>query len=227
MAKKELTVIVPIYNEEDSIKRILEQINRHTDSLILAVDDCSTDNSRQILLSLQKKYKNLRIISKKINKGYGAALKTGFIECRTEFLTFLDADLTYHPKYIPQLVNLVKKYSLDCAWCNRYGGDVNKMPFARKIANKVIVLAFLLWTFKYIPDVTSGQRVYRTKSMMSLNPKTLPNGLDMISALTKRTVARGLKYKIIPCNYGGREGSSKISAFRDGFRMIKNILLER
>jgi len=224
---KELTVIIPIYNEEKSIKETIDLINKHINCEILAVNDCSTDSTLKILKSLKRKNKNLKIISKKINMGYGAALKTGFLNVNTKFLGFLDADLTYHPKYIPRLLNLIKKDNLDCAWCNRYGGKFNEMPLERKIGNKVIVLLFFIVTGKYIPDVTCGERVFKKKAMMKLSPKTLPNGLDMISALSKRIVSRKLKYKIIPCDYANREGSSKLNVVKDFINMIRNVLFER
>ena len=224
---KDLTVIIPIYNEEKSIKETIDSINRHINCEILAINDCSTDNTLKILKSLKRKNKNLKIISKKINKGYGAALKTGFLNTKTKFLGFLDADLTYHPKYIPRLLNLIKKDNLDCAWCNRYGGKFNEMPLERKIGNKIIVLMFFIVTGKYIPDVTCGERVFKKKAMMRLSPKTLPNGLDMISALSKRIVSRKLRYKIIPCDYANREGSSKLNVVKDFINMIRNVFFER
>ena len=159
--------------------------------------------------------------------GYGAALKTGFLDSDTEYLGFLDADLTYHPKYIPMLLEKVKKHKLDCAWCNRFGGAFNKMPLERKIGNKVIAWVFFIVTGEYIPDVTCGERVFRKKSMMKLNPKTLPNGLDMISALSKRIVFRKLRYKLIPSDYANRQGSSKLNAINDFVNMVKNVLFER
>ena len=227
MREKELTVIVPIYNEEQSIEETIGLINNHVNCWILAINDCSTDNSLKILKALQKKYKNLRVISKRKNEGYGAALKTGFLNSKTKFLSFLDADLTYHPKYIPVMLKLVKNNNLDCAWCNRYGGHINRMPIERKIANKAIVFLFFIYTGKYIPDVTCGERVFRTKSMLKLDPKSLPNGLDMISALSKRIIHRKLRYKIIPCDYAAREGSSKLNAFGDFIKMVKNVIFEK
>ena len=224
---KKLTVIIPIYNEEKSIKETIDLLNKHIDCKILAINDCSTDNTMKILNNLKKKNKNLNIISKKKNMGYGAALKTGFLNVETEYLAFLDADLTYHPKYIPILLNLIKKNNLDCAWCNRYGGSFNQMPLERKIGNKAIVLIFSLVTGKYIPDVTCGERVFKTKSMMKLNPETLPNGLDMISALSKRIVYRKLRYGIIPCNYASREGRSKLNAVKDFTNMVRNVIFEK
>lgn len=227
MRSDELTVILPIYNEEKALKNIIGLINSHVDCTILAVNDASTDSSLKILKSLGEKYKNLKIISRGKNGGHGAAIKTGFSNVKTKFLAFLDADMTYHPKYISQLFRVVKEDNLDCAWCNRFGGEFNKMPMLRRLGNKFVNLLLFLTTGKYIPDATSGQRLFKTSSLQKLDPETLPDKLDMVSALSKRTLARGLKYKLIPCNYNEREGRSKLNIIADFAKMLRDVILEK
>lgn len=227
MGTNELTVVIPVYNEEKSIRDIIQLINEYVDCTMLAINDCSNDNSLKIMRGLQKKYKNLKIISKTKNQGFGAAWKTGIFNSKSEFVAFLDADLTYNPKYLPIMLKLIKKNKLDCIWSNRFGGRVNKMPLIRKIGNKALLLLFFISTGKYIPDLTSGQRIFRKKSLTLLSPDTLPNGLNMVSAISKRIVSRKLKYKIIPCDYIEREGSSKLNVVMDFIRMAKDILFER
>jgi len=225
--QNDLTVILPIYNEEKALENIIELVNSHVDCTILAVNDASTDNSMEILRSLEKKYKNLKVISREKNGGHGAALKTGFANVKTKFLAFLDADMTYHPKYIKQLFQVVKKENLDCAWCNRFGGKSNRMPLIRVVGNQIVNLLLFLMTGQYIGDATSGQRLFRTSSLRKLNPETLPDKLDMVSALSKRTLSRRLKFKIIPCDYAEREGRSKLNLVIDFLKMLKDVIFEK
>jgi glycosyltransferase involved in cell wall biosynthesis len=191
------------------------------------VNDASIDSSLEILRDLEKKYKNLKVISRGKNGGHGAALKTGFSNVKTEFLAFLDADMTYHPKYISQLYQVVKEENLDCAWCNRFAGKFNEMPFVRRVGNQVVNLLLFLITGRYVGDATSGQRLFRTASLRKLDPKTLPDKLDMVSALSKRTLSRKLKFKLIPCDYAEREGRSKLNLITDFLKMLKDVVFEK
>lgn len=220
---KELSVVVPAYNEQASIQETIRNIKSSVpDSEIIVVDDCSRDNTKKI--AMQEKVK---VISHKNNRGYGAALKTGIAAAKTKYVAFLDADMTYDPKYFPAMLETMKRMGLDCIWGNRFAGTKNKMPLIRKIGNRGISFIFWLVTFHNIGDSSSGQRILKTDSVNRLDLKTLPDDLDFITALSKRIVSRKLKYKVVPINYEKREGSSKLSLIRHGYRMIKNILVEK
>ena len=219
----ELTVVVPAYNEESSIRSTIKSVKKHVpDARIIVVDDCSKDRTKEIA-----KEEKVKVISHNTNQGYGAALKTGMFAAKTKYVGFLDADMTYNPAYFSLMLNYAKKIGLDCIWGNRFAGAKNKMPFVRKIGNKVISLVFWLITGKNVGDCSSGQRILKTSALKKLDLGTLPDDLDFITALSKRIVSRKLKYKVIPINYDKREGSSKLSLIRHGFRMIKNIMLEK
>ena len=219
----ELTVVVPAYNEESSIRSTIKSVKKHVpDARIIVVDDCSKDRTKEIA-----KEEKVKVISHNTNQGYGAALKTGMFAAKTKYVGFLDADMTYNPAYFSLMLNYAKKIGLDCIWGNRFAGAKNKMPFVRKIGNKVISLVFWLITGKNVGDCSSGQRILKTSALKKLDLGTLPDDLDFITALSKRIVSRKLKYKVIPINYDKREGSSKLSLIRHGFRMIKNIVLEK
>ena len=219
----EVTVVIPAYNEEASIRDTIKSVKKHVPhSIITVVDDCSKDKTNEIAIN-----EKVKVIRHSKNKGYGAALKTGMLAAKTKYVAFLDADMTYDPAYFPKMIYLLKKHKLDTVWGNRFAGAKNKMPIIRKFGNKVISLIFLLVTMKNIGDSSSGQRVLKTSALKRLDLKTLPDDLDFITALSKRIVSRGLKYKIIAINYHKRIGSSKLALFKHGFRMIRNILTEK
>lgn len=222
-AKMDLTVTIPAYNEEASIKDTIRSVKSHVPKCtIIVVDDCSTDKTNKIA-----KNEKVKVIRHSRNKGYGAALKTGMLAAKTKYVAFLDADMTYDPLYFPVMLDCMKKENLDCIWGNRFAGAKNKMPAVRKFGNKVISLIFWMATMKNVGDSSSGQRMIRTSALKKLGMETLPDDLDFITALSKRTVSRKLKYKIIPINYHKRRGSSKLALFRHGFRMIRNVLMEK
>lgn len=225
--KNELTVVIPAYNEEGSIESTIRQVSKDVPGAkILVVNDKSTDNTLEILKRLKKKYKNLGIINHSKNRGYGGALKTGFSSTKTKYLAFLDADLTYPPKYIPVMLSKVKAKNLDCAWCNRFAGR-SQMPLVRKFGNKMLVALFFIVTLRHLPDISSGERLFKKKSLEKIDYRTLPNGLDMITAMSKRIVKRKLKYSLVKCNYLQRGGSSKLNIVTDFLRMSRNIIIEK
>jgi len=219
----ELTVVVPAYNEEASIRSTIKNIKKYFPKVvIIVVDDFSTDKTKDIA-----KKEKVKVISHKNNKGYGAALKTGMLAAKTKYVAFLDADMTYNPMYFTVMMKLMKKFNLDCIWGNRFGGSKNKMPFVRKIGNRMMTILFLLITNKNISDCSSGQRIFKRDVIKKLDLMTLPDDLDFITALSKRIVSRKLRYKVIPINYEKREGSSKLAILKHGFRMIRNIIVEK
>ncbi|MBI4918740.1 glycosyltransferase family 2 protein [archaeon] len=221
----ELTIVIPVYNEEASIEKTIKEVNKSLPkSAILAVNDGSKDNTENILKNLKNRYNNLTVITQQ-NKGYGGALATGFLNSKTEYIGFLDADLTYPPEYFSSMLELLKEKELDFVVGNRFGGKKNEMPLLRKIGNTIIRYFFLVWTGKYI-DVTSGMRLFKREKLLTLNPETLPTGLDMITALSKRSVKRRLKYKQVKIHYPARGGASKLNAIKDFIKMVRNIIIE-
>ena len=223
----ELTIVIPAYDEECGIEEgILQTHKANPDARILVVNDGSSDRTPEILSRL-KSQPYISVITHATNKGYGAALKTGFRNVKTPFFGFLDADLTYDPGMFPKLLKRIKENNLDCAWSNRLAGKRNEMPMLRKIGNRTLVITFWLVTGTNIKDCTSGQRVFRTEALTRLDFETLPDGLDFISSLSKRIVSRKLKFSTIPSNYSLREGDSKLNVVKDFIRMMRNIFLEK
>lgn len=224
---KELTIIVPAYDEEEGIESTVKKISEYNpDSEILVVDDGSTDNTLRILREIKKKNPNLKIISHKKNKGYGGALKIGFYNAKTKYIAFLDADLTYHPKCIKPLLSTLINENLDVVWGNRFGGK-NLMPFIRKIGNKILVVLLFIMTGKHVPDTASGERVFKVEILDKINCKTLPNGLSLTPAMTKRIVKRKLRFRTISIDYYMRSGSSKLNIFNDFIRMALDIIFQK
>lgn len=217
---KELSVIIPVYNEEKSIEAAVRKVRKACPGCeLLIVNDGSADRTVEIAKKL-----GVRLISHQKNRGYGAALKTGLSETKTMYAAFLDADMTYDPKYIPKLLEHAKVENLDVVWGNRFGGSFNRMPMVRKIGNKIICLVMFIVTRRRIRDCASGERLIKMESLSRLGVEDLPNDLDFITALTKRIVKSGVRYKEIPIDYEEREGDSKLRIFRHGYRMVKNIL---
>ncbi len=225
---EELTVVIPVYNEEESIGKMIDGVRKALpDSPIIAVNDCSSDNTLNILNKIASKDTKINVISHEKNKGHGGALKTGFKSVKTKYISFLDADLSYPPEYLPIMFKEVKRHNLDIIWGNRFGGKINKMPLLRRIGNKILTILFLISTGKYIPDCTSGERIINKESLKKMDIYNSTNALDFVCVLSKRTIVRKLNYKIFPINYFSRRGISKLNVVKDFLRMVKTTILEK
>ena len=130
---KEMSVIVPAYNEEDAIVSTIKKLRIELpDAEIIIVDDYSKDATCKLA-----KNQGVRVIRHTKNRGYGGALKTGFKAAKTKYISFLDADLTYLQKYLKLFLKRLKDRKLDVVWGNRFGGSKNDMPLVRKIGNRI------------------------------------------------------------------------------------------
>src|SRR3989344_1723167 len=108
MTIKKLSIVIPIYNEKDTLKLILQKVRAvdlgHIQKEYLLIDDGSTDGTRDILAELQKESSDLKIILKEKNSGKGATLKVGFEHATGDYVIVQDADLEYDPEDYKKLV---------------------------------------------------------------------------------------------------------------------------
>ncbi len=107
-----ISIVVPVYDEEKSIFECLNQINeafKNIDYEIIVVNDGSTDNSHQIILCLTKNNPRIKYISYSDNKGYSHTIREGFKKATKDYVSFIDADLQYHPSELLKMYNYVKK----------------------------------------------------------------------------------------------------------------------
>jgi len=161
--KNKFSIIIPIYNEEESISKIVADIKHYLPKKehnyeIVAVNDGSTDQSQQIL----EKIDNIKIIRRPENKGYGSSIKAGISQSGGEYIIIIDADGTYPVEAMPELLKHAKDYdmvsglrqgkNLDQRWF--YSQRIGKF-FLKKIAGYV--------TKTKIPDINCGLRVFKKK----------------------------------------------------------------
>lgn len=225
-----LSIVIPAFNEKENIREILHRlltIRNHlidtktvSDVEIIVVDDCSTDQTGNEVVRFDSGY--IQLIVHPENRGYGAALKTGFKTATGEWIAFLDADLTYPPESFPSLCEGMRQNDADIIVGSRMMNQRGGMPIPRYIGNKIF--AYLLsWIMdKRITDIASGMRVFK-RSILSLLT-LLPNGLHMTPAMSTRALLENLKVVEIGIPYHERAGQSKLNAFIDGIRFLKIIL---
>lgn len=220
-----LSVVIPAYNEENGIAKIVERVLAMRSSLyeqgvtgfeLIVVDDGSVDRTAQIV----EQYAEVRLVRHGFNRGYGAALKTGLAAARSEMVAFLDADGTYPPEYFPRLCAMVMG-GVDLAIGSRMSGAESEMPLSRRMGNWFFANLISFYSNVRVRDCASGMRVFRRDALMRLYP--LPDGLNFTPIMSLRAIHEGLKVEETPIPYHERVGRSKLSVVRDGLRYLQSI----
>ncbi|MGE5138916.1 MAG: glycosyltransferase family 2 protein, partial [Rudaea sp.] len=221
-----LSAIIPAYNEQEGIARVVERVLAQRPALseigvdleFIVVDDGSRDRTVQIV----ERYPDVRLICHGKNQGYGAALKSGFRAARGEYLAFLDADGTYPPESLPDLCRAALEQNADLAIGSRMSGAASRMPLTRRLGNTAFAILLSMIGSVRVRDTASGMRVIRRAVLQHLYP--LPDGLDFTPAMSTRAIHENLKVAEVPIPYEERAGRSKLNVVRDGVRFTNTIL---
>lgn len=224
-----LCIVIPALNEEDSIEKIIirsldarEQIIRETDITdvtVTVVSDGSTDRTVEIA----SRYKDrIHLIVFEKNKGYGAAIKQGWMESDADLLSFLDADGTCNPLFFIELCNLITRENSDVALGCRLNKN-SKMPLTRRFGNTLFSILLTYLASEKVKDTASGMRVVRRDILSELMP--LPDGLHFTPAMSARALlSESIRIKEKDMPYEERDGESKLNIWKDGVRFLNVIL---
>jgi glycosyltransferase involved in cell wall biosynthesis len=221
-----LSIVIPAYNEEKGIAEIACRVlsvaadlkNAGVDQLeLLIVDDGSKDRTAEVA----SKIAGVNLICHPQNKGYGAALKTGFSKARGELIGFLDADGTYPPEYFPQLCRAALN-GVDLVIGSRMAGTESKMPFTRRVGNFFFANLLTVLSRQKVTDSASGMRVFKREILEQIYP--LPDGLNLTPVMSTRALHEGITIGEVPIPYSERVGRSKLSVIRDGRIFLQSMI---
>lgn len=216
-----LSVIVPVFNEEDTIKEIV----RRVDALplkkeIIVVDDGSTDTTRQVLRQLEKKYKQgLVCLHHEKNRGKGKAIRTGLERATGDVIVIQDADLEYHPEEYPRALEFIEKGWADAVYGSRFLGAHRVFLFWHYVGNKLLTLFCNMITSGMLTDMETGFKVMRAGVLRSLDIQSYT--FDFEVEVTVKLFRYGYRVYEIPITYTGRgyEEGKKIT-WKDGVRAL-------
>lgn len=221
-----LSVVIPAYNEENGIEEISRRVLDIKPALkeigvddleLIVVDDGSSDRTAEIAESIT----GVRLIQHTTNKGYGGALKTGFVSAKGELIGFLDADGTYPPEYFPKLC-VAAMDGADLVIGSRRAGEKSHMPLTRRLGNFIFANLLTLVSRQKVSDSASGQRVFKRDVLERMLP--LPDGLNLTPVQSARALHEEMKIVEIPIPYAERLGRSKLSVVHDGRVFLQSIL---
>lgn len=226
MPEKILSIVIPAWNEESGIVQIIERVRATRPALaelglgleIVVVDDGSRDRTAALAAQCQ----DTRVIRHLVNRGYGAALKTGFRHAQGDVLAFLDADGTYPPDALPVMYQAMQSQNADMIVGSRMSGAASEMPVTRRVGNFAFAQMLSILSGVRVQDSASGMRLLKRDALKKLYP--LPNGLNFTPAMTTRALNEDLVIVEVPIAYAERIGRSKLSVVRDGVRFTNTIV---
>jgi glycosyltransferase involved in cell wall biosynthesis len=225
MRSSVLSVVIPAYNEEGGITAAVERVLAVRPELagvgveleLIVVDDGSADRTAEIVAGCP----GARLVRHPTNRGYGAALKTGFNAARGDLLGFLDADGTYPPESFPDLCREALD-GADLVVGSRRSGADSEMPAVRRLGNLLWSSLVTLLGNHRVVDPASGMRVVRRQALERLYP--LPDGLNFTPVMSTRAIHEGVRLVEVPIPYKERVGRSKLSVVHDGMRFLQTII---
>ncbi|MGD8807586.1 MAG: glycosyltransferase family 2 protein [Chloroflexota bacterium] len=220
-----LSIVIPAFNEENGIQDIACRVLSIESALpsagvgkleLIVVDDGSADRTAEIAASIE----GVTLVAHPQNRGYGAALKTGFEHSGGEYIGFLDADGTYPPEFFPKLCEAL--VDADIVVGSRMSGASSQMPMTRRIGNWFFANLLSMVGRAKVTDSASGMRVFRKSILPLIYP--LPDGLNLTPVMSTRALHEGVRMVEVPIPYSERVGRSKLSVVRDGSLFLQSII---
>tara|TARA_E500000178_G_C16895923_1_gene695763 strand:- start:296 stop:988 length:693 start_codon:yes stop_codon:yes gene_type:complete len=201
-----VSVLIPCYNEEKTIKKIIEKILNVEVELheIIVVDDNSFDNSRKIVEELSSTHKKIKFFKNNINLGKGSAIRLGLEKVSGDVVIFQDADLEYNPSEYNKLLLPFIETDADVVYGSRFlGGNYSRLHFFwHYIANKLLTTLCNVFTNLNMTDMETGYKVFKMNILNNINLKENSFGIEPEITI-KLSKKKAIFYEV-PISYQGR-----------------------
>lgn len=210
-----LSVVMPVYNERETVEEIIRRVLAvQVRTQLIVVDDGSNDGTREILAGLQREL-GFELVLQPRNQGKGAALRRGFQEIRGELVVIQDADLEYSPEEYPQLIELICKGRADVVYGSRFLGRHRVFMFSHYLGNRVVTLLTNILYNTMLTDMETCYKVMRTEIVRGMTLQS--NGFGIEPEMTAKIFKGRHRVYEIPITYDGRgyDEGKKIT-WRDG-----------
>ncbi|MFO0888086.1 MAG: glycosyltransferase family 2 protein [Isosphaeraceae bacterium] len=226
-----LSVVIPVYNERNTIREILRRVRSvPITKQIIIVDDCSQDGTRDILRELAATETDLAVVFHEVNQGKGAALRTGFQHATGDVVIVQDADLEYDPDQYPELLQPIVEGKADVVFGSRFIGEAHRvLYFWHSVANKGLTLLSNMFTNLNLTDMEVCYKLFKREVIQGISLRSNRFGFE------PEVTAKVARFKIptedgghrpcriyeIPVSYHGRTyREGKHIGVKDGFQAL-------
>ena len=221
-----LSVVMPVYNELETIDEIVSRVLAIPMRVeLVVVEDCSTDGTRARLGELQKQY-GFTLLLQPHNQGKGAALRRGFSAVTGDIVAIQDADLEYSPEELPTLADLIIEGRADVVYGSRFLGRHRVFLFTHYLGNRLLTLITNVLYNTMLSDMETCYKVMRREVLQGLNLQS--NGFGIEPEITAKIFKRGYRVYEVPITYDGRgyDEGKKIT-WKDGVVALWVLLKNR
>ncbi len=219
-----LSIIIPVYNEEKTIRYVINKVSEvdyNMDTEIIIINDGSSDKTFNELNKIKKKFKKLKIISYKKNKGKGYAIRLGITKSKGNIIVIQDADLEYSPNQIPYLINPLTMKQKKVVYGSRFMGEYKNMKFFQFLGNKILTF---LTNLLFGSNLTDMETCYKCIHKDVLNKIDLfSDGFEIEAEISAKILKSGFEIYELPIDYSARtKKEGKKINWKDA---IKNIIV--
>jgi len=222
-----ISVVIPAYNETQTIRKILAHVqDTNLVDEILVVDDGSTDGTRDVLKELDGSG-SIRVILHEKNQGKGAAVMTGVRQACGDVIIIQDADLEYDPRDYPALLRPIEEGLADVVYGSRFLGAARRPTmFWHMIANKLLTLLTNLLYNNILTDMETGYKVFRREVVSNLQIHA--RRFDFEPEFTAKILKRKARIFEVPITFNPRDYSEgKKIKIKDAFEAVWTLLKYR
>jgi glycosyltransferase involved in cell wall biosynthesis len=225
-----LSVIVPVYNEMNTIAEILARVRAApVDGALelVVIDDCSTDGTREFLRDQAARYDNVRVLYHDRNQGKGTAIRRGIEHVTGDVVIIQDADLEYDPRDYPDLLRPILEGRADVVFGNRFHGGEHRVLYYRHfLANRFLTMICNIATDLNLSDMEVGYKVFRASVLKQLRLRA--RRFDIEPELVIKSAKLGVRIYEVPISYHGRTyAEGKKIGWRDAVTALWRIVVFR
>jgi glycosyltransferase involved in cell wall biosynthesis len=224
---KTLSVIVPVFNERNTVAEILRRIRAVDLPMqleVVVVDDGSTDGTDKVLSALQDS--TVRIVTHRANQGKGAAVRTGVQTARGDLVLIQDGDLEYDPDDWPRLLDPVMKGKAQVVYGSRFTGERRAMRPTQWLGNRLLTLTANVLYRSTLSDMETCYKLFDRTVLDTITIES--DGFDFEPEITAKVLRRGFRIYEVPVSYTGRDGAEGNKfEWRDGVRALSALVRYR
>jgi glycosyltransferase involved in cell wall biosynthesis len=221
-----LSVIMPVYNEAATVGEVIDIVLAQPSvAELICVNDCSSDGSGAVLDKLAADRPKMRVFHHEVNKGKGAALRTGISHATAPLVIIQDADLEYDPSEYPRILRPILQNHADVVFGSRFIGSEEHrvLYFWHSVGNKILTLLSNMFTNLNLTDMETCYKAFRREIIQKIEIEESRFGFE--PEITAKVARLGVRIYEVAISYHGRTyAEGKKIGWKDGFSALRCIL---